>query len=118
MVAFNTGGLPDIVEHQCVVTETVPNKDGSVTERTVPECEIDGSEAKIPGDGELCYVSKSDQEGETETTLDDMDQTCVDEGWNLELKMVRADGIREEPGSSIRAKCTTSARKAIDCPGL
>ena len=114
----DTDPLTDTVEHQCVVTETVPNKDGSVTERTVPECEIDGGDARIPDDGELCYVSKSDQGGETETTLDDMDQTCIDEGWNLELKVVRADGVREEPGSSIRAKCTTSARKAVDCPGL
>ncbi|MEM6989880.1 MAG: vWA domain-containing protein [Myxococcota bacterium] len=107
-----------IVEHNCVVTEEVGVAGGTPTETTVPACRIDGDKAEVPDGSDVCYLSLSDADKATESTLDDMDSDCVDEGWNLELKIVRRDGVREVPGSSISANCSASPRASLDCPNL
>jgi hypothetical protein len=49
---------------------------------------------------------------------DDMHDTCIEEGWNLEFRIVRQAGLAPPAGEQISANCELSASKRVDCPGL
>lgn len=108
----------DTVEHNCVVTELVPEVGGTPSSNPVPPCGIEDDQAIVPDGSDACYLSLSDAEKSNDSDLDDMSAGCVEEGWNLEFRVVRRDGVREEPGSSISAKCSASQLKDYDCPKL
>ena len=47
-----------------------------------------------------------------------VDDLCIEEGWNLEFKIVRREGYPAAGGSSMTATCQLSETKKVDCPGL
>lgn len=98
----------------CTLTQT--SNDGSGTiEDNVPECGADGS---VPDGADLCFVNLVDQDGSTASTDDDMQQACIDAGWNLEFRVNRREGVPAPGGAQISATCQLSSNTLVDCPGL
>ena len=57
----------------------------------------------------ICFVSLVD---------DTLSEECAAEGWNLEFRLVRRDGVPAPGGTSVSATCQLSQNKQVDCPGL
>jgi len=98
----------------CTLTQT--SNDGSgIIEESIPEC---GGGGSVPDGADVCFVSLVDQNGSTSSPDDDMQSACINEGWNLEFRIVRREGVPAPSGSQIGATCELSPNRAIDCPGL
>jgi len=110
----DTDPLTDTIEHNCIVNEVVAGREDTL----VPPCTIDDDAATVPEGSDLCYVSLSDKANTTPATIDDLHPDCIEAGWNLQLKIVRRDGLREAPGTAIQATCSSSPAKSLDCPDL
>lgn len=110
----DTDAVAEGLQPLCTLTQT--SNDGSGTiEQNVPECGAGGS---IPEGADVCFVSLVDQNGSTASPEDDMQAACIDEGWNLEFRINRREGVPAPGGARIGATCQLSENKAIDCPGL
>ncbi|HWB75310.1 MAG TPA: VWA domain-containing protein [Nannocystaceae bacterium] len=83
-------------------------------ESTVPQCAGD----QLTDDTDVCWFARVDQGGITPEPWDDMSAYCSDLGWNLELGIVRREGVPAPAGTSIEADCQLSNNKAVDCPAL
>lgn len=90
----------DALEVDCVMTETRTD-DGST--RTIPPC--DGDE--VPAGAEACVRW---------TTGDELEDSCVDEGFDVGYQLRRAAPIAE--GFCRTITCTASQQPFLDCPGL
>ncbi len=107
----DTDPIAEGLQPLCVLTQT--SSDG--TEHNVPECAADGS---VPGGADVCFVSLVDKNGLTQSPADDMQDACIDAGWNLEFRLNRREGVPAPGGAAVAADCELSANKAVDCPGL
>jgi hypothetical protein len=95
------------LQPQCSLTEAVPNvAEGGVDLVDVPECLAGGT---LPADATLCYELRVD---------DALAPRCADDGWNLELRLVRAPGVQATEGWSLEATCEYSQNREVDCPNL
>jgi len=106
------------LQHTCQVEEEYTTVESKVLSDAIPECEVTGESFAIPEGSDACYRSLSDSEGLTASTLDDMSEQCVDEGWNLELAIERRDGVVAPAGGRVRARCSVSRLAELDCPNL
>jgi len=97
-----TSGL----QPQCVLTEEAPNQDGGADQREIPPCLAGGV---VPEGETRCYESRVD---------DALAPSCADYGWNLELRIVRPNGVPAIPGAVITVECEYSQDRAVDCPSL
>lgn len=102
------------VQPQCALTQTFNDGTGTI-DQDVPEC---GDGGAVPEGADVCFVGLVDPSGLTGSTDDDMQQACVDEGWNLEFRINRRDGVPAPSGSVVGAACSLSSNKLVDCPGL
>lgn len=102
-----------IVEPECEVEE-LDLFEG--TTEPIPACEIVGDIFAVPAGATVCFGVRADDDGATPSTLDDMHPRCADEGYNVELVLVRA--APKQPGSSISASCRLSPNQLADCPAL
>ena len=103
------------VQVSCTMTETYHDDSGSIVKDNVPECEPDDT---LPEDADACWVALTDQSGTTPSGSDDMQDACIDDGWNLEFRVVRREGVAARGGASVSATCQLSQNKAVDCPAL
>ncbi len=111
----DTDPVGEGVQPGCTLTQT-SNADGSGTQEVnIPECAGDGS---VPEGADVCFESLVDQTGLTSTESDDMQDACIDAGWNLEFRVNRREGVPAPGGAQVSATCQLSPNKAVDCPGL
>ena len=113
----DTDAVADGLQPLCTLTQTSNDGSGD-TDVNIPECAADGT---VPDGESVCFVSLIDQpdadgEYQTPTTDDDIQQECIDDGWNLEFRIVR-DGPAPG-GARVSATCQLSQNKALDCPNL
>ena len=81
----------------------------------LPECEPGDA---LPADADACWVALTDQSETTPSKSDDMQDACIADGWNLEFRLVRREGVAAKGGASVSATCQLSQNKLEDCPGL
>jgi hypothetical protein len=103
------------LQPNCAVTHAYRDDDNTLVETTLAACEAGDV---VPEGVDVCYVLLADSIGLTSDTADDMSATCIDEGWNLEFRIVRRSGVPAPVGAQVSATCSLSQNKAIDCPGL
>jgi hypothetical protein len=103
----------ELLDPACVFTET----NVATGEATVlPLCEGPEDAPHPPADASACIVYLVDPGGLTATTADDMSASCVDDGWNLELRIVRTEPA--PVGVTTRVQCELSDLPSVDCPNL
>ncbi len=95
----------DGVQPACVLTESAA--DGS--ERTVPPCTHAQDDWRLPTDADLCWYAVDGQERH---------EQCVEEGANVEFRILRRPGAPRPDGSTISATCSLSDQPQLDCPDL
>ena len=110
----DTDAVGEGLQPGCTLTQTSNDGSGTIDEN-IPECGADGS---VPEGSNVCFVNLVDQTGLTATTDDDMQDACIDEGWNLEFRVNRREGFPAPGGAQVSATCQLSPNKAVDCPGL
>ncbi|MBK6916848.1 MAG: VWA domain-containing protein [Deltaproteobacteria bacterium] len=95
------------LEPSCTLIQEAPDVDtGTTIESDIPRCLADGA---LPDGQDVCYEA---------LVGDNLSQACVDEGWNLEFRLVRRDGVPAPGGTSVSATCQLSPNKKLDCPNL
>jgi hypothetical protein len=102
------------VQPNCTMYERW-TQDGAPQEIVIQQC---GPDDALPAGANVCWVPLHDQTGLTETILDDMQAACIDEGWNLEVRIVRREGFPIASGATISIVCDPSPAPALDCPEL
>ncbi|MCX4246861.1 vWA domain-containing protein [Paraliomyxa miuraensis] len=106
------------LQPDCQLTEEYVTYEGDEISYSIPAClAVDGSWA-LPEGHDVCYRSLTDRDGSTPEDDDDMSPTCAEEGWNLELSLMRRNDASAPPGARVRARCSVSQLQAVDCPGL
>lgn len=105
-VADSDPSTPDVLDPSCRVWQEVPNAAGGFDERDVVECDAAGG---LPVGEDVCYVP---------LTGDARSEGCRDTGFNLELELVRREGVPGPEGELLLASCDVSQDRAVDCPGL
>jgi hypothetical protein len=103
------------LQPQCVLEESYRDENNDLITNKIPQC---GAGDAIPQGAGVCYTPLTDKDGLTGTTDDDMQDACIDEGWNLEFRLVRREGVPAPGGAQANATCQLSQNKAVDCPGL
>ncbi len=104
----------DGLQADCFVEEEVPG----APKLQVKECKLVGGVYEMPSAGDnVCFYTLSDQT-QSGDPLDDMSDECIDEGWNLEFKILRREGFPAAGGTSMTATCQLSETPTVDCPGL
>jgi hypothetical protein len=63
----------------------------------------------LPTEADVCYV---------ERTGDDLSSACAEDGWNLEFRIVRKQGVHAPAGAQVGVECALSSDPAVDCPNL
>jgi hypothetical protein len=106
------------LQHNCQLEEEHVTFEGKTIANDIPPCEQIGAGFRIPDGVDACYRSLTDSEGATSSPDDDMSSECVDQGWNLELAIERRDDALAPSGASVRARCSVSRLRTLDCPGL
>jgi hypothetical protein len=106
------------VQHNCQLLEEHVTANGEAVEVDIPACEHTDAGVRVPDGVDACYRALTDADGTTAAAGDDMSRECVDEGWNLELAIERREGTIAPAGASVRARCSVSRQRAVDCPGL
>lgn len=110
----DTDAIAEGLQPLCTLVQT--SNDGTgIIEQSIPEC---GAGGAVPDGADVCFVSLVDQNGLTGGTEDDMQQACIDEGWNLEFRINRRPGVPAPAAAQIGALCEYSQNRAVDCPGL
>jgi hypothetical protein len=84
------------LEFDCEVRQTVP----------APEPVIDGvpmclAQDAVPEGADVCWVPLT----RTGTPLTEMSEECIDDGWNLEMRIVRRDGHPALSGTLVEIAC-------------
>ncbi len=129
-VADSDAASPTL-DPSCFLTERVPTENGLVSE-TMTECTLlcgggpcavgnrpnaDGWE--MPADVDACYrMLIDDGSPNTASPDDNMQQECIDDGWNLEFVIERREGKPAVGGTAVEATCELSAAPEVDCPNL
>jgi hypothetical protein len=103
------------LQPQCVLTESYRDDTNTLIENEIPEC---GANDTLPDGEDVCYAPLTDQNNVTGATSDDMSPECIEEGWNLEFRLVRREGVAAPGGAQASATCQLSQNKQVDCPGL
>ncbi|MEM6295677.1 MAG: VWA domain-containing protein [Myxococcota bacterium] len=111
----DTDPILEGVQPLCTLTQTYRDDAGSQIEDNIPEC---GEGDTVPEGADVCFTNLVDQDGSTPNELDNMQDACIDEGWNLEFRLVRREGVPAPGGAQVSATCQLSQNKAVDCPGL
>lgn len=109
----DTDPTTEIVDANCRLND-INSKDGTVTD--IPECEPGDV---VPEGSDVCFVYLVDPAGNspvTPETADDMDSECVDQGFNLEFRIVRK--TTAPAGTRTEAACELSDLPVRDCPNL
>lgn len=95
------------VQPACTLLQDAPDvASGGSVETNVEPC-LDGGE--LPDGEDVCFESLVDA---------DLSEFCATEGWNLEFRLVRRDGVPAPGGTSVAATCQLTQNKQIDCPNL
>ncbi len=110
----DTDAVGEGLQPLCTLTQTSNDGSGTIDEN-IPECGDGGS---VPEGADVCFVNLVDQNGTTASEDDDMQQACIDEGWNLEFRVNRREGVPAPGGAQVSATCQLSPNKIVDCPGL
>jgi hypothetical protein len=95
----------DVVDPSCNLIQQAPKSGGGFVETSIPQC-VNGD---VPEGADVCYLAVVGAE---------MDMVCIEEGWNLEFRLVRRDGVAAPGGTSVQATCQLSVNKETDCPDL
>jgi hypothetical protein len=103
-----------LTDVECEVQQTVPSPTGDLIV-AVPECLADN--AFPTADANVCWQALADRGGDSAETDDDMSDACIDEGWNLEVRLIRRDGHPAPGGTAVEIRCVPSEQPEIDCPG-
>lgn len=106
------------LQHSCQLEEEYTTPTGETVDYSIPPCIVTNNGFEMPADTDACYRSLSDTDGLTAREDDDMSAACVEEGWNLELAIERRDGALAPAGAQVRARCSVSSVRGLDCPGL
>lgn len=114
-VADTDPASPNTVEPSCALEQRARDDNGLTTDTPIPEC---GGDDALPDGADVCYVALTDKTAATDSTADDMQQACIDEGWNLEFRLVRREGVPAPGGAEVSATCQLSQNKSLDCPDL
>ena len=95
------------LEPECTLMQEAPDPDtGSTIELEIDACQAGGALSNVQ---DVCY----------ETLVgDQLSEACQREGWNLEFRLNRRDGVPAPAGASVRATCQLSPNQKLDCPGL
>jgi len=101
----DTDAVADGLQPLCTLTQTSNDGSGNM-EVNIPAC---GADDAVPEGADVCFVS---------LTGDAKDPVCVEEGWNLEFRIVRREGVPAPGGAQVSATCQLSQNKALDCPDL
>jgi hypothetical protein len=91
------------LEPQCVLTQSAPGE----ADTRILECT--DATGTLPADADVCYV---------ERTGDDLSSACAEDGWNLEFRIVRKQGVHAPAGAQVGVECALSSDPAVDCPNL
>ena len=95
------------LQPQCTLIQEAPDvASGDLVETNIEPC-LPGDE--LPGMADVCFTSLVD------ATLS---EECTMEGWNLEFRLVRRDGVPAPGGTAVSATCQLSQNKQVDCPNL
>ncbi len=102
-----------LLDPSCTVAEVnlVQN-----TRHDVVPCEEVNGEWQAPAGETVCIVELIDSNDLTPSTLDDLSDDCIAEGFNLEFKLLRSAAA--PAGTTIEATCELSPNKVRDCPNL
>jgi hypothetical protein len=84
------------LEFDCEVRQTVPGPEPVID--LVPMCL---AEDAVPDDADVCWVPLT----RTGTPLSEMSVECLDEGYNLELRIVRREGHPASGGTVVEIAC-------------
>ncbi len=84
------------------------------TRTPVPSCEEVDGVWTVPEGATVCFAELTDNSDATPSTLDDMSETCIDRGVNLEYRIERSEPALF--GAQIIATCQLSKNKRVDCP--
>jgi len=98
--------LTDALDPACFLVQEWPRDDGTFAEAEVPPCEAGGV---VPDGADVCYAA---------LTADERSDFCRDIGFNLELQLVRREGVPAPAQAVILADCELSDDRATDCPEL
>jgi hypothetical protein len=102
----DTDPVADGLQPLCTLTQTYNDGNGTI-DQNIPGCTGDGS---VPEGADVCFISVT-AEGE-------IDPACTDDGYNVEFRIVRAEGKPAPGGAQVSATCQLSQNTALDCPDL
>lgn len=105
-VVDTDASTPDVLDPACTVVQEWPLDDGTFARADVPLCEAGGV---VPEGADACTVMLTDTE---------RSDFCRDIGFNLELRLVRREGVPAPEGAAILVGCELSSDVATDCPAL
>ncbi len=96
------------LDPSCRVTEVQEDGQAAVLEH----CEAAGEGWAVPEGVDACFVYRRDPGGVTPEVRDDMSApsegaSCADEGWNLEIEVLRSAPARS--GARIQAECSVDS---------
>jgi hypothetical protein len=95
------------LQPQCSLVQEAPDvSSGNVIETNIQQC---GADDALPDGQDVCFTALVD---------DTLSDECAEEGWNLEFRLVRRDGVPAPGGTAVSATCQLSQNKEVDCPGL
>jgi hypothetical protein len=94
----------------CTVTEQYTDDDGNLQSLTLEPCGGTAVAIEFPGGADVCYREL--------TAPEQMHETCVEEGWNLQFEVKRTAAGERAGGSLVNADCVISQSPEIDCPDL
>ncbi|MBX7082161.1 MAG: VWA domain-containing protein [Nannocystaceae bacterium] len=101
--------VTEVLEPSCTLLQEAPDVDtGSIVETNIQPCVGDDG-LQLPDGQDVCFGV---------LVGDALSDECVAEGWNLEFKLVRRDGVPAPGGTSVSATCQLSPNKKLDCPNL
>lgn len=104
--------ITDGVQPNCFVKQRHPE----LPDVDVPECRLVGEEWVLPdAEVDACYFVRDDASG-TGSTLDDMHEDCVADGWNVQFEIVRREGTAAPADAQVMATCQLAELPTITCP--
>ncbi len=93
------------LDFECEVRQTVPGPEPVV--ESVPQCLPNDEQ---PDDADVCWVPVTRGD-------DTMSEECIDEGWNLEVRIVRREGHPAWGGTMVEIACEWTDPVDGVCPG-
>jgi hypothetical protein len=105
------------VNPTCTITEEYTDLAGKPMSVPLSPCGGTGDAPEFPPGAEVCYRARTDAT-KTGSTADDLHETCIEEGWNLQFEVLRTAAGERANGSLVNADCVVSQQPEIDCPDL